>query len=62
MLTVKGTAGGEKALPSSFAMSAAAFGRSQRVLYLQGSEPRGSDHGYHSGEATCSWFHIAYFS
>ena len=30
MLTVKGLVGGEKALPSSFAMSAAAFGRTKR--------------------------------
>ena len=39
MLTVKGVSGGEKALPSSFAMSAAAFGRAKSVIYLQVSPP-----------------------
>jgi hypothetical protein len=60
MLTVKGTSGGEKALPSSFAMSAAAFGKSKRVLYLQGSEPSSSSSSDRA--ASCTWYHIAYFS
>jgi len=38
MLTVKGTRGGERALPSSFALSAAAFGRSDNVRYLRESK------------------------
>lgn len=37
MLTVKGTKGGERALPSSFAMSAAGFGRAIYVKNLKGS-------------------------
>jgi len=37
MLTVKGTKGGERALPSSFAMSAAGFGRTEYVKTLRGS-------------------------
>ena len=36
MLTVKGLSGGEKALMSSFAMSAAAFGRTQEVTIDHG--------------------------
>jgi len=37
MLTVKGTKGGERALPSSFAMSAAGFGVTEYVKSLRGS-------------------------
>ncbi len=33
MLTVKGLKGGEKALPSSYSMSAAAFGRASEVHF-----------------------------
>lgn len=39
MLTVKGLKGGERALPSSFAMSSAAFGQTKRVKFLRSSKP-----------------------
>ena len=38
MLTVKGLKGGERALPSSFAMSAAAFGEAKLVKFLRSSK------------------------
>mmetsp|Transcript_66228 Transcript_66228/g.129813 ORF Transcript_66228/g.129813 Transcript_66228/m.129813 type:complete len:86 (-) Transcript_66228:72-329(-) len=40
MVTAKGLKGGERALPSSFAMSAAAFGRTGQVVMLTGSEQK----------------------
>lgn len=54
VLSVKGMKGGEYALPSSFALSAAAFGRSSHVEVLQecGKDP----------PETCNFRGVAYFS
>jgi len=54
MLTVKGLKGGEKALLSSFAVSAAAFGRAASLQYLLGSDSQGHGH--------CTWETAAFFS
>ena len=51
MLTVKGIRGGERALPSSFAMSAAAFGRTGLVSFLKSSAP-----------GKCGWAEISSFN
>jgi hypothetical protein len=59
MLTVKGLNGGEKALASSFAMSAAAFGGTREVRFLSGSK-RG-DHAQ-GEQLQCNWQTHAYFS
>jgi len=65
MLTVKGLGGGEKALPSSFALSAAAFGRTSELLYLQSSgQAKGGQSAPFSDSKppTCNWLGIASFS
>ena len=54
MLTIKGLKGGEKALPSSFAVSAAAFGRTSEVDYLLSSGKNGA--------MQCDWRGIGVFT
>lgn len=51
MFTVKGLKGGERALPSSFALSAAAFGKAMNMWFLQGSSA-----------SKCTWLPLAFFS
>jgi hypothetical protein len=55
MLTAKGMKGGEVALESSFAVSAAAFGRIPEIRFLQRS-------GFEKDEPMCDWITIGYFS
>ncbi len=57
MLTVRGVTGGEHNSPSSFAMSAAAYGGTHEVLYLQSSGG-----GASSAPKDCQWINLAYFS
>ena len=60
MLTVKGLMGGERALPSSFAMSAAAFGRTPEVRFLSKSSEAPALAPKKA--LTCSWSTLAHFS
>jgi hypothetical protein len=49
MLSVKGLEGGERAMASSFALSAAAFGHTQDLMFLYGSG------------GSCKWETVANF-
>jgi hypothetical protein len=66
MLTVKGLKGGERALPSSFAISAAAYGRAASVKFLEGSKVKPLDESKVKSTdgslAECTWSTTAYFS
>ena len=74
MLTVKGVVGGEKAMPSSFALSAAAFGETPEVGYLRSSGMSALPHhrtGHHGKSRqgdddvetdACEWELITSFS
>jgi hypothetical protein len=52
----QGLGGGEKALPSSFALSAAAFGRTSKVQFLQNSKGGTKD------KPSCNWLTSASFA
>jgi len=52
----QGLGGGEKALPSSFALSAAAFGGTSKVQFLQGSKGGTKD------KPSCNWLTSASFA
>jgi hypothetical protein len=56
LLSVKGTKGGERAMPSSFAISAAAYGRTAAVLFLEGSASLGG------AQPQCVWKPVGEFS
>ena len=62
MLTIKGLRGGEKALPSSFAVSAAAFGRAAAVEYLLSSTDRHAPEGQEGASLRCDWREIGMFA
>jgi hypothetical protein len=58
MLVVKGVHGGERAMPSSFSMSAAAFGKTAMVISLDGSSlPRTGE----GAAPNCEWRPLAAF-